>query len=132
MTEVKVDPLCELKHETILVKLEASERHNRERCDLIVEKLEERLKGMDTALGLKSDEIGTKLRDLNHVRRESMEERQHMLRKDTYDAKIEVYDIWIAGVNDRLTRIETRSAVWATVIILAFAAVEVFMHFTGK
>jgi hypothetical protein len=66
---------------------------------------------------------------LNNLRAEVIADRVLFVPKPTFDVKVERYDTSINDLARRITVMETRSIVWTTVIGIAFAAIQLAMHF---
>ena len=99
---------CKIKHQA-----------GRETLELHMRTIEARLNGMDeaikvradathTALQLKTQEMDRRLEGLNQLRQEVVRDRDQFLKREMYDDKSKSYDTWVAGVNEKLTRMETR------------------------
>lgn len=134
--------LCDTRHEATdkIIELNAQRLEklidkitidNDKRCDLIVQKLETRLHGMDIALNLKTGEIEKRLTSLNELRAEVVKDRSLLVPKNVYDTKTDFYDRWITTVNDRLTTLETRLLTGGAAVIVFFAIVEFALHIFG-
>lgn len=101
--------------------------------DAKLEKLNTRLDGMDKALELKNKELEWRLEDLNNWKKETINERENLLNKETYNIKTEYYDRWIATVNDRLTILETiKSIVFAQTIVITGIIFQIFLAYRNK
>ena len=105
--------VCKVRHAALKQLVELHE-----------EKMVCRLGGMDEALRLRTADIERRLNLLNQLREEVVVDRDRFLNKETYDIKTTFYDNWCATVNDRLTRIETRSVVWTAALAIFFILVE--------
>ena len=124
-----VDKIIELNTQKLEKLIDKSIIDNDKRCDLVVQKIETRLHGMDVALDLKTGELEKKLRELNDLRSDVTKDRILLVPKSVYDIKTEFYDRWIATVNDRLTTIETRLLTGGVAVVVFFSIVELALHF---
>jgi len=126
-----VDKIIELNTQKLEKLIDKSIIDNDKRCDLVVQKIETRLHGMDIALDLKTGELEKKLRELNDLRSDVTKDRILLVPKSVYDTKTDFYDKWITTVNDRLTTIETRLLTGAGAMVVFFTIVEIILHLFG-
>ena len=97
-------------------------------CDTKHQVFTERLNGMDRALAIRAADLERRLEGLNQLRQEVVRDREMFLNKEVYNTKTAFYDGWCSEVNDRLTKIETRSIVWTSAIVLIFTIVEILVR----
>ena len=98
--------------------------------------IDHRFDAMDAAKKARDAVVDMRLDNLNHSYAQRLEDREQLVRKETYDIKTAHYDRYIDDTRiqhgmlvNRVTVIETRSIVWTSVIGVAFTILQVLLHF---
>ena len=94
-----------------------------------LETIRARLDGMDIAIDVKTREMDRRLESLNELRTEVVRDRDQYARKETIDSKMETWDQWRHDIIHRITVIETRSAVWTSLVGVVFLLLQVGLHY---
>jgi len=84
---------------------------------------------MATALELEAKDREGRYLNLNNLRKEVTEDRAMLVRVDVYRADLDKMTTLIDGLRIRISESESRSATWAKAIVIAFAAIQVALHF---
>jgi len=108
----------EARIEAICMKIEEKER-----------KVEIQLNSMKDALRLAKDDLELRLRHLNDLRKELLEDRSTFTTIQIFNARREQIDAWRASVDQSITKLETRSITWGSAIALALVILNVVLHF---
>lgn len=96
---------------------------------LHMEKVSVRLDSMDRALEKAERDMERRLEGLNELRGDVVRDRDWFVRREAYEIKTTYYDEWMHRVNDRLTKIETRTVVWTGAVALFLIVIEIALHF---
>jgi len=76
-------------------------------CAAIHKAVSTRFAAMDQALTLRTADLEARLRGLNELRTEVVNDRGMFIPKTVYDERTRFYESWIRGVDEKLTRMET-------------------------
>ena len=98
-------------------------------CDARQKAISARLDGMDRAIALHKDDMERRLRMLNELRAEVVQDREQLIGKQVYEGRMESNDNRHLLLYNRVTAIETRTAVWTAVIGLFFVGLQIVLHF---
>jgi hypothetical protein len=115
-----IEQPCPIYHE-IHAKLQSTCRKIEDLEKLINIQFAAHEKALETA----RSEMERRLAALNELRSEVLTDRNRFLSCD-------VYNEWKSAVDKAITKIETRSATWVTVIGIAFALLQIVIHYKWK
>jgi hypothetical protein len=101
-------------------------------CSTRHEIIQAQLAAMNSALELRTKELDRRLEGLNQLREEVVRDRDQFLRKDVYDVKMEIHDKFMYDSNTRMTRMETRSVVWGSVVAALVILLQLLSHIFWK
>jgi len=84
------------------------------------------------ALDAARRELDHRLEMLNNLRSLVESDRTYFVKQDVYAEKTRAYDAWCVGVNNAITKIETRSVTWTAALGVIFLLVQIAIHvFSG-
>ena len=130
-TEVVNQRLCDIKtaacQKMMFHKFDALEKIMITRFDTI-----------DEALVLRTSELERRLHGLNELRNDVINDREMLVRKDTYEFGHRALEAQVNSINEkinlatnRLTAVETRAVTWTAAVALFFIFMQVILHFWG-
>jgi hypothetical protein len=97
-----------------------------------------RFDSLDEAMRLRTSELERRLHGLNELRTEVIQDRDTLVRKETYEfghraleVKIDQEASKVNHIITRLTIIETRAVTWTASVALFFMILQVVLHFWG-
>jgi len=99
---------------------------------LILSRLETvraRLDGMDIAIDVKTREMDRRLESLNELRAEVIRDRDQYAKKEIVETRFETFDQWRHDIIHRITVIETRSAVYTSIVGVVFLLFQIIAHY---
>ena len=100
--------LCNIKHAKLEREIILNDSKICVQLESIRAEILLRSEAAETALNLKTSDMDKRLHVLNELRAEVMRDRELLLRKDSYDAKVAYYDRFVSDASQALTRMETR------------------------
>jgi len=96
----------------------------------------ERFKSAEAALRLQAKEMERRLEQLNELRKEYTSDRTQdqkvFVRQEIYYSQIGVYNDFVTHTRDRLTTLETRLAVWMSVLGGALFLLQIILYYFKK
>ncbi len=89
--------------------------------------LDARLSAFDKATQLAKENVDERLKLLNELRKDVLEERQQFITAELYHAQDQEKTKWRELVSQRLTIVETRSVTWTSALGIFFTTVQILM-----